>query len=97
MSKFTVEGVICGYHVHKSIWLNPIMEKELSCEREIGNAQDSHVVLKVLQYRHFAHTSRKVHAPYNDTLLHMQYKLAKKTWQILPKFFPLQSFLLYGT
>ena len=25
-------------------WLNPIMEEELSCEREIGNAQDTRVV-----------------------------------------------------
>ena len=44
MSRFTVEAVIRGYHVYKSIWLNPIMEEELSCEREIGNAQDTHAM-----------------------------------------------------
>ena len=50
MSRFTVEAVIRGYHVYKSIWLNPIMEEELSCEREIRNAQDTHVLfLEVLQ------------------------------------------------
>ena len=42
--RFTVEAVICGYHVYKSIWLNPVMEEELSCEWEIGNAQDTHAV-----------------------------------------------------
>ena len=44
MSRFTVEAVIRGYHIYKSIWLNQIMEEELSCEREIGNAQDTHTV-----------------------------------------------------
>ena len=43
-SRFTVESVIRGYHVFKSIWLNPVMEEELSCEREIGNTQDTHAV-----------------------------------------------------
>ena len=38
MSRFTLEALIHGYHVYKSVWLNPIMEEELSCEREIGNA-----------------------------------------------------------
>ena len=36
MSRFTVEAVIRGYHVYKSIWLNPIMEEELSCKRRGG-------------------------------------------------------------
>ena len=40
----TVEAVIHGYHVYKSIWLNPIIEEELSCKREIGNVQDTHDV-----------------------------------------------------
>ena len=44
MSRFTVEAVIRGYHVYKSIWLNPIMEEELSCERVIGNSQDTDAV-----------------------------------------------------
>ena len=44
MLRFTVEAVIHGYHMYKSIWLNTIMEEELSCKREIGNAQDTHIV-----------------------------------------------------
>ena len=44
MSRFTVEAVIRGYHMYKSIWLNPIMEEELLFEREIRNAQYTHVV-----------------------------------------------------
>ena len=39
---YRIEAVVIrGYHVYKSIWLNPVMEEELSCEREIGNAQDT--------------------------------------------------------
>ena len=44
VSRFTVEAVIRGYHVYKSIWLNLIMKEELSCEREIGNVLDTHAV-----------------------------------------------------
>ena len=44
VSRFTIESVIRGYHIkYKSIWLSSVMEEELSCEREIGNAQDTHV------------------------------------------------------
>ena len=42
--RFSVEAVIHGYHEYKSIWLDPVMEEELSCEREIGNAHDTHAV-----------------------------------------------------
>ena len=45
MCKFSVEAVIHGYHEYKSIWLDPVMEEELSCEREIGNAHDTHAVV----------------------------------------------------
>ena len=41
---YRIEAVIRVYLVYKSIWLNPVMEEELSCEREIGNAQDTHAV-----------------------------------------------------
>ena len=44
MWRFSVEAVIRGYHECKSIWLDPVMEEELSCEREIGNAHDTHAV-----------------------------------------------------
>ena len=39
----TVEAMICGYQ-YKSAWLNPVIEEELSCKREIGNAHDTHAL-----------------------------------------------------
>ena len=36
--------MIRGYHEYKIIWLNPVIEEELSCKREIGNAHDTHAV-----------------------------------------------------
>lgn len=44
ISRFTIESMIRGYHEYQSIWLNPVMEEELSCEWEIGNAHDTHAV-----------------------------------------------------
>ena len=41
MSRFTLEAVIRGYHVYKSIWLNPIMEESFHAS---GRLQDTHVV-----------------------------------------------------
>ena len=38
------EAMICGYHKYKYIWLNPVIEEELLCEREIGNVHDTHAV-----------------------------------------------------
>ena len=38
-----MEAMICGYQ-YKSAWLNPVIEEELSCKREIGNAYDTHAV-----------------------------------------------------
>ena len=32
-----------GYQ-YKSAWLNPVIEEELSCKREIGNAHDTHAL-----------------------------------------------------
>ena len=29
---------------YKSAWLNPVIEEELSCKREIGNAHDTHAL-----------------------------------------------------
>ena len=40
----TVEAMIRGYHENKIVWLNLVIEEELSCKREIGNAHDTHVV-----------------------------------------------------
>ena len=39
----TVEAMIRGYQ-YKIVWLNPVIEEELSCKREIGNAHDTHAV-----------------------------------------------------
>ena len=51
VSRFTVEAVICGYHVYKSIWLNPIMEEELSYEGgRLEMPKTLTLLLKVLQY-----------------------------------------------
>ena len=33
-----------GYHEYKRIWENPSEDDELVCEREIGNAHDTHTV-----------------------------------------------------
>ena len=38
-----MEAMIRGYQ-YKSAWLNPVIEEELSCKREIGNAHDTHAV-----------------------------------------------------
>ena len=37
-----MEAMIPGYQ-YKSAWLNPVIEEELSCKQEIGNAHDTHV------------------------------------------------------
>ena len=39
----SVEAMICGYQ-YKSAWLNPVIEEELSCKWEIGNAHDTHAL-----------------------------------------------------
>ena len=39
-----METMIHGYHKNKIVWLNPVIEEELSCKREIGNAHDTHAV-----------------------------------------------------
>lgn len=32
--------MVCGYHKYKTVWENPVLGKELSCVREIGNPHD---------------------------------------------------------
>lgn len=44
MYSFAVESMIRGYHEYKRIWENPSEDVELVCEREIGNAHDTHAV-----------------------------------------------------
>ena len=42
MEEYTIESVICGHHVYiKSIW-HPILEEQLTLEREDGNSHDRH-------------------------------------------------------
>jgi len=57
VSRFTVEAVIRDYHVYKSLWLNPIMEEELSHDASgrLEMPKTLTLFLKVLHYRHFAH------------------------------------------
>lgn len=44
ISRFAVESMIRGYHEYQTIWLNPVMEEELSCKQKIGNAHNTHAV-----------------------------------------------------
>ena len=57
MSRFTIEAVIRGYHMYKSIWLNPIMEKSFHASGRLEMPKTLTLFLKVLQYQHFANTS----------------------------------------
>ena len=41
---FQIESMIRGYHQYKGIWESPSEDDALVCEREIGNAHDTHVV-----------------------------------------------------
>ena len=36
--------MIRGYHEYKNIWTNPVIEEQLLCKREIGNAHNTHAV-----------------------------------------------------
>ena len=38
--RFSVEVMVCGYHVYKDVW-EAAVEEELRCKREPGNRQDS--------------------------------------------------------
>ena len=42
--RFSVESKIRGYHEYKGIWENPNIGESLICEREVGNAYDTHAV-----------------------------------------------------
>ena len=39
-ASFVIDTALCGYHVYKDIWPNPIDEEQLTCEREVGNSHD---------------------------------------------------------
>ena len=41
--RFSVSAVIRGYHVYKEIW-NAELDEELTCEREVGNRNDTFAV-----------------------------------------------------
>lgn len=61
-----MEAMIHGYHEYKSVWINPIAEEELSCEREIRNAHDTHAVAvaKIIDgdIKTVGHVPRKISA-----------------------------------
>ena len=66
ISRFTVEAMIHGYHEYKSVWINTVVEEELSCEREIGNAHDTLAVAvrKIIDgdMKTFGHVPRRISA-----------------------------------
>jgi len=39
-SSFEIESMICGYHVCKAIWEDPINGEMLVCESKVGNPHD---------------------------------------------------------
>jgi len=39
-ASFAINAMICGYHVDKEVWPNPVDEEELTCEPEVGNLHD---------------------------------------------------------
>ena len=41
---FQIESMIRGYRQYKGIWESPSENDALVCEREIGNAHDTHAV-----------------------------------------------------
>ena len=43
MEEYTIESVIRGHHVYKSIW-HPILGEQLTLEREDSNSHDRHAV-----------------------------------------------------
>jgi len=44
MSAFSIDSMIRDYHEYMAIWENPNPSNCLVCEREIGNAHDTHAV-----------------------------------------------------
>ena len=61
----TKEAMIHGYQ-YRSAWLNPVIEEELSCKREIGNAHNTHAlaVRNIIDedIKTFGRVSRKISA-----------------------------------
>ena len=57
--------MIHGYQ-YKSAWLNTVIEEELSCKREIGNAHDTHALAMCNiideDIKTFGRVSRKISA-----------------------------------
>ena len=43
MEEYTIESIVPGHHVYKSIW-HPILGEHLILEREEGNGHDRHAV-----------------------------------------------------
>ena len=38
-ASFTIEAMICGYHIYSDIW-SAVIDKESPCEKELGNLVD---------------------------------------------------------
>ena len=41
---FSVQAMVCGYHIYKTIWEATIDGELLACEREVGNIHDTFAV-----------------------------------------------------
>ena len=65
MEKYTLESVIRGHHIYKSIW-QPILGEQLTLERKEGNSHDRHAVTlsgwqKMVAYLATYHESSHMH------------------------------------
>ena len=61
MEAFEVESCVCGHHVFCSIW-SPRIGKQLTCKRELSNAQDVYAVSAVHEGIIVGHVSRTISA-----------------------------------
>ena len=43
LDEFTIDSVICGYHVYKEIW-TPFVGEELTLTQENGNCHDRYAI-----------------------------------------------------
>ena len=41
---FYIDSMVRGYHDYQSIWDNPLADRDLLCEREMGNSHNLQVV-----------------------------------------------------
>ena len=59
MATFSVEVMVCGYHVYQGVW-TPIVGEELSCRKEYGNTQDPFAVAVLHGTTTVGHVLKKI-------------------------------------